>query len=167
MNKKTHSSYLIAVILHISNRMHKKKSFIQRKRSGDVFDEKVVEDLQDLIDAPMLPRQQRSHAKLDAGVPCKRGTRTPETTSQIFCMLMFGCAYLQAAGVFMLCCRPHAALFNVPSCTQCSVAVMRFVFGCVRLKAALLATLMFVFGDCQEVHPVRQAETHLMGPTHW
>uniref|UniRef100_A0A3Q2UA35 HAT C-terminal dimerisation domain-containing protein n=1 Tax=Fundulus heteroclitus TaxID=8078 RepID=A0A3Q2UA35_FUNHE len=46
------------------------RNFIQRKRSDHVFEEfyrKVMEDSQDLTDAPVLPRQQKRHAKLDTG----------------------------------------------------------------------------------------------------
>ena len=46
------------------------RSFIQIKGSDHAFNEfykKVVEDSQDLTDAPVLPRQQKCHAKLDAG----------------------------------------------------------------------------------------------------
>lgn len=106
----------------------KSRGFIRRKKSD--FDRTLVQDLQDLTDAPSLPRQQK---------------HIPGSTLEISCMLMFICAYsdasLRAAVGLVLwdltCTQRNVAKFF---CIRPSVCLRVFT-GCVRLKAMLLAAL--------------------------
>lgn len=114
--------------------MNKKPRILLRNSFKDrgqitLLDKKAAEDSQDLTAAPATETPRK---KLDAGEEA-HAFRIPRCKR--LAMLMFFCAYLQAACIFTHCCWPHAVEFNVLPCVvQCCLS---FVFGCLLVCAVI------------------------------